>query len=103
MPCIEPTPTNRVAGIPVGHVLPSGACLENPDNALEDQPIVSRRPPTLGILRSIWDQRLDFCPLFIRKHPFAHTHRFTSEKRATPNISKVQEVMSVAITRGYAP
>gem|GEM_PF-4991664 len=94
MPFIEPTPTNRVAGIPFGHVLPSGARFEDPKDSLECKPLINRWPSTLGILRPFWDQRLDLCPLFIRKHPFAHTHRFTSEKRATLNISKVQGVIS---------
>jgi len=102
MPSIEPTPTNRVAGIHFGHVLPSGARFEDPQDSLECKPLINWWPPALGILGSFGDQRLDLCPLFIRKHLFAHTHRFTSEKCATLNISKVQEVISSAIPRGYA-
>jgi hypothetical protein len=102
MPSLEPTPTNRVMRIPLGHVLPSGASFEDPKNSLECKPLINRWPPTLGILRPFWDQRLNLRPLFVCKHPLAHTHRFTSEKCANLNISKVQGVISAAITRGYA-
>ncbi len=74
MPSREPTPTNGVIRIPLGHVFPSSARLKNPNNALEYQPIISWRPSPFGVFRSLGDQRLDLCPLLIRQidHLFSH-------------------------------
>ena len=50
MPSREPTPTNGVIRIPLGHVFPSSARLKNLNNALEYQPIISGGRPPLGFL-----------------------------------------------------